>query len=198
MEVNNQKPVNENEIELDKYNVNELKIIDNNNQKILETNNNLNIEILASNNNENNEEIIIVQDDSQVIDKKEKGSTMREINLFEVKNQNEVSNNNKQQDNNKSLQPRNEIRNPDRKISSKHDQVNFFFEDIYKDILFFFINPIAGSHDGQLLIDMGVKKVEFLDIVNSSGSSAYIFNILDQTNYLQGIALLNDYQERGI
>jgi hypothetical protein len=44
---------------------------------------------------------------------------------------------------------------------------------------------------------MGVKKVEFLDNMKLSACSAYIFNILDQDNYQQGIALLKDYQERG-
>ena len=63
------------------------------------------------------------------------------------------------------------------------------------DFIFFFINPISGSREGQQVINMGIKKVEFIDTYKSS---AFIFNILDRTNYLEGVSLLRIYQQHSI
>ena len=195
MDENHQKhKENEKEIELDRNSNHELKIKTEMIPEIFETNQIIINEHFASNHNDNNEEIIIVQDDSNVHVKE--NQVKRDNIIFEAKL--EVAKKNQPQDNNISIQPHNNLRSSEQKPFSKQPKAKFFFEDIYKDILFFFINPISGSHYGQLLIDMGVKKVEFLDIVHSSSAcSAYIFNILDQSNYVQGIALLKDYQERG-
>ena len=62
------------------------------------------------------------------------------------------------------------------------------------EFIFFFINPSSGSNEGQQVINMGVKRVEFIETYKSS---AFIFNILDRTNFLEGISLLRMFQQQG-
>lgn len=195
---------NQNEIELDKNSNKEIQL-DINHPDMFDTYRQQNLENNPSNQNENNEEIIIVEEESNLGDRvknKPIHNFDREKIIFAKENNFDQVNKNIPQDKhfmNISINQNNNLRSPGNPSNNKQNSKNkfLFFEDIYKDILFFFINPIAGSHDGQLLIDMGVKKVEFLDNMKSSAYSAYIFNILDQANYQQGIALLKDYQERG-
>jgi hypothetical protein len=193
------KVQNEKEIELDKNSNREIQL-DFVYPQIFDTNRQLNVENIPSNEKDNNEDIIVVEEegiDDQIDKNKEREHNIyKNDNIDEHNIKNATSN---KQLSNLNLQQNNYPRSPDNPPQQKNNSRNkfLFFEDIYKDILFFFINPIAGSHHGQLLIDMGVKKVEFLDNMKSSAYSAYIFNILDQDNYQQGIALLKDYQERG-
>lgn len=63
---------------------------------------------------------------------------------------------------------------------------------LYKDVLFFFVNTFSGSREGLALVNMGVKKVEFV-----KKCSAYIFNINEPDNYKMGINTLKDYQAAG-
>ncbi len=193
------KVQNEKEIELDKNSNREIQL-DFVYPQIFDTNRQLNVENIPSNEKDNNEDIIVVEEegiDDQIDKNKEREDNIyKNDNIDEHNIKNATSN---KQLSNLNLQQNNYPRSPDNPPQQKNNSRNkfLFFEDIYKDILFFFINPIAGSHHGQLLIEMGVKKVEFLDNMKSSAYSAYIFNILDQDNYQQGIALLKDYQERG-
>jgi hypothetical protein len=61
--------------------------------------------------------------------------------------------------------------------------------------VFFFINPASGSKEGQHLINMAVKKVEFIDTIKCI---AFIYNIRDRTNYLEGVNHLKNLQEKCI
>jgi hypothetical protein len=61
-------------------------------------------------------------------------------------------------------------------------------------ILLFFINPDCGSNDGKKILNMGVKKVEFVD---SLMCAAHIFNIKDKNNLEYGKFILNSEIKRG-
>lgn len=193
------KVTNEREIELDRNSNREIQL-DFVYPQIFDTNRQPNFEHNPSNDKDNNEDIIVVEEDA--IDDKPEDKIEKETDHYLHNNIHEQIIPNCQPNRqlaNLNLQQSNYPKSPENPSQPKNNSKKkfIFFEDIYKDILFFFINPIAGSHHGQLLIDMGVKKVEFLDNMKSSAYSAYIFNILDQENYQQGIALLKDYQERG-
>jgi hypothetical protein len=196
------KNTKEIEIELDKQSIKEIQL-EVKYPEFFETNRQQNLEnFQSSNNNDNNDDIIIVQDDSNDAENKDQPKMDKKQENIHIPIEPNYDNINfpPREINYPSLPVKlnNNVSKPEFKQSSSKNQAQkFFFEDIYKDVLFFFINPIAGSNDGQLLIDMGVKKVEFLDNMKSSASSAYIFNIIDESSYIQGIALLKDYQERG-
>ena len=213
----NQNNTREKEIDLDQHNNNEVQL-DFNYPEIFNSNRQQNEEnmdnIVISSKEENNDDIVVIQDESNNDDKHKHIDDVRadegiiyavEIepqNNYNSKKNSEKFNQNYNFNENQNFNAQSSIRSPEHKPSRKENTSNskqkqFFFEDIYKDILFFFINPVSGSNDGQLLIDMGVKKVEFLDTIKAAASSAYIFNILEDDSYKQGIALLKDYQERG-
>ena len=67
-------------------------------------------------------------------------------------------------------------------------------------ILFFFINPLAGSGSGINVINMEVKKVEFSDNLGCTGNprcTAYIYDLNNQSHLQTGIEHLRNELSRG-
>lgn len=67
-------------------------------------------------------------------------------------------------------------------------------------VLFFFINPIAGTGSGQNVMNMNVTKVEFSDKLKCPGNqrcTAYIYNLNDPQESGNGIEVLREELSRG-
>lgn len=195
----NQRVTVEKEVEIDGAGENHVEV---NYPGFFDTQRHQQIENNPSSHKDDNEEIIIVQDDSNPEEVKSKKQIEEVKVMYPDLPENTAGNIIIQKDSNKFVNihintNNNVMRKSEHKPSTGQVAQKYFNEDIYKDVLFFFINPISGSHEGQTLIDMEVKKVEFLDNNKSLSSSAYIFNILDEESYKSGVALLKDYQYRG-
>jgi diacylglycerol kinase family enzyme len=81
--------------------------------------------------------------------------------------------------------------NPRQKKTSMQSSV--FGSNENETILFFFINPLSGCQNGRNILNMGVKKVEFVDNLKCT---AYIFDMKDDTILNNGIEILKSELNR--
>ena len=131
-----------------------------------------------------NDGIIVMEEDHE---EKMNKDNSKEV-LSSKKEKSTILNNNIE-NNSYSNKPNSNLNN---NIIEEEDKLHDILHDkVYNNMVFLFVNPASGSKEGQNIINMGVKKVEFIDTYKCS---AFIFNVLDRTNYLEGVSLLRQYQ----